>query len=442
MATLAGLVGVDDTGAITGAAADAVTRAAGALPLREAPLTAQFKVTENAPDIRSDLQAALDGARNGSDRSYWSFLEVTAGVVELRPGTYRVNSKSDGMPSIVVPRGVELRADKANLVAEYPKTPTTNWAAILLHSRAGLTVGTLKPTGTPPDAAHVYDGIRAYMQDNWNAVSGVGGRGVVTGFQGAGYRALGSYVIRLKNLLFEFCSHGVVHGHSGGLVADGTGAYVLPTGQTVNTATRRPTDLFLNSVYFNSTRGNNVVIGSPGTVAAPNTVVSGTDSVTGGNTYLRDVLFEDSPARAIRARELSQITFNNVHLEEIGAPSGPMLDIDVVYGNIGVNGMRINTSQKRASRDLTGATAYATANRIWQLGSFGWFDHAGLYFQNSGSDIAFSGAESWAGAWTNSKYDIRGIQPDVANTGKLLAGPLLPYDNFRDRVTNTVLTQR
>ena len=393
-------------------------------------------------DSRADIQAALNAAKNGGDRSYWSFLEVTGSTVELRPGTYRVSAPADGSPSIVVPRGVDLRTDKATLAFDYPAAPTTNWCGVLLHSRAGLTVGKFHTNGTAPDTAHTYDAIRAYMQDNWNMVQGVGGFGIITGFRGAGYRALGSYVIRLQNLLIEFCSHGIVHGHSGGLVTDGLGAYALPSDHTVTFATRRPTDMFVSNVYMNGTRGNNIVVGSPGTVAGANTVTGAADSVTGGNLYLHNVLSEDSPARFLRARELSQVRFDNVHLEELGAIGGPMIDIDVVYGNITVESMRINTSQKRRSKDLNGVTVTATPNRIWQLGSFVQFDHKSLYFQNSGAAIAFSGAESWGGAWTNAKYDIRGIAPDAANTGALTGAPLLPSDNFKDRVTNIVTTQR
>lgn len=409
--------------------------------LGRAELDTSFQIKQGAPDIRADLQAALDDASHGSSRSYWSVLEVNGTTVELRPGIYRLSSRGDGAPSVVVPRGVELRTDKANLQAQYPTTPTTNWSAILVHSHGGLTVGKIKPLGTAPDAAHVYDGIRSYMQDNRNVVQGVGGAGIISGFQGAGYRSLGSYVVWLQNLRIAFCSHGIVHGHSGGLVTDGVGAYAVPSGHSENvSATRRPTDMWVQNVNLESIRGNNIVVGSPGTKELPNSVTGAADSVTGGNLHLEHVIAEGSPARFLRARELSEIIFDDVHLEEVGAPGGPMIDLDVIYGFIRVSSMRINTSQKRAVKDLAGASVVSNPNKIWQLGSYQQFIHDALYFQNSGSDIAFSGAESWAGAWTGAVRDIRGIAPDKANTGKLLAAPMLPSDNFTGRATNVATT--
>ncbi|MDO5619256.1 spherulation-specific family 4 protein [Kocuria sp.] len=402
-------------------------------------LDSAFAVPSSAPDSREIIQEALDGVVNGARRSYWSILEVNGGTVVLKPGIYRVSAPADGGPSLVVPRGVEFRTDQATLVFDYPATPTTNWCGVLLHSHAGLTVGKFKTRGSAPDAAHVYDAIRSYMQDNRNVVHGIGGAGIISNFRGAGYRGLGSYVVWLQNLRIAFCSHGIVHGHSGGLVTDGQGAYALPAGSTENvSASRRPTDMWVQNVNLDNIKGNNIVVGSPGTVAAPNTVVSGADSVTGGNLHLEHVIAEGSPARFLRARELSEIVFDDVHLEELGAPKGPMIDLDVIFGFIKVSSMRINTSQSRSVTALDGTRTVSTPNRIWQLGSFGQFIHDALYFQNSSSaPIAFSGTESWPAAWSNAKWDIRGIRTDAANIGSLTGPPLLPSDNFNERATNS-----
>lgn len=415
--------------------------ASGLTPTPLVALDASYQVPSGAPDSRAIIQAALDAAANGSTRSYWSILELNSGTVVLKPGLYRISAPADGSPSLVVPRGVELRTDQAKLVFDYPAAPTTNWCGVLLHSHAGLTVGGFKTRGTAPDAAHVYDAVRSYMQDNRNVVQGVGGAGIIAGFQGAGYRSLGSYVVWLQNLRFAFCSHGIVHGHSGGLVTDGVGAYAVPSGHSENvSATRRPTDMWVQNVNLESIRGNNIVVGSPGTKELPNSVTGAADSVTGGNLHLEHVIAEGSPARFLRARELSEIIFDDVHLEEVGAPGGSMIDLDVIYGFIRVSSMRINTSQQRAVKDLAGASVVSNPNKIWQLGSYQQFIHDALYFQNSGSDMAFSGAESWAGAWTGAVRDIRGIAPDKANTGKLLGAPMLPSDNFTGHATNVPLT--
>lgn len=382
------------------------------------------EVSASSADIRQDLQAALDAAANGTSGDYWGFLTRVGQTVVLAPGVYRVSARSDGMPSIVVPRGVTLDFSGCTLAFEYPAAATTNWSGILAHSRAGLVIGKMLPRGTAPDAAHVYDAVRAYQSDNGNHYRGTVGASV-SGFQGAGFRLLGCYVTHITDVEVAFCSHGIIHGHSSGLVPDGTAPYAVPavTGQTVG-ASRRPTDLFVDTVEFTGIKGDVIVNGAVGSKEIPNALDWSNKSVTGGNLYLSDVVFEDTAARAIWARELSQVSLRNVHLEEIGAPQGSMIDLDVVYGNVTFQGIRINISGGRDTRNLAGEITRATPAGLFQLGGFQSLSVADMYLRNDLGDLYFSGPEPWEGAW--GERSRSGIAVDLGSTGALLDSGLFP----------------
>lgn len=390
-------------------------------PLKTATLDTNLQVTPASPDIRADLQAALNAAANGSDVKYWDFLTQAGTTVTVAPGIYRVSANGT-MPSIVVPRGVTLNFAGATLAFQYPTTATTRWSGILLHSRAGLVLGKMLPTGTAPDSAHVYDGVRAYHTDNENWYTGGGGSATIANFQGAGFRFLGCYVVRISDLEITSCSHAIIHGHSSGLVPDGTAPYAVPTPtDQVTGATRRPTDLFVTNVAISGIRGDAIVDGAVGSATQPNELDWSKKNVTGGNLYVRDVIFENIPSRAIAVRAVTQVSLTNVHMEEVGYPDGSMIDWDVVSCNVIVRGIRINLSGTRKLRNLAGAEAYATPSRIFAAGGFGTLviEDVGVY--NEGRDILLAGDEPWSGAW-RTKPDIARIAPD--GTGKIVDGAL------------------
>lgn len=385
------------------------------------------QISSTSPDIRTQLQGALDAAANGSAGTYWGFLNRVGQTVVLAPGVYRVSARPDGMPSLVVPRGVTLDFSQATIAFEYPTTATTNWAGILAHSRAGLVIGKMVPRGNTPDGAQVYDAIRAYHTDNGNHYRGVANSSI-SNFQGAAFRLLGCYVTHVTDLEVAFCSHGIVHGHSNGLVPDGTAPYEIPvTAEQATGSSRRPTDLFVNSVTFVGVRGDVIVDGAIGSKTQPNALDWSNKSVTGGNLYLTDVMFEDTPARAVWARELSQVSFRNVHLEETGAPGGAMVDLDVVYGNVSFQGIRINITGGRDLRDIQGNLTRATPAGLFQLGGFQSFNLADVYLLNQLGDLYLSGPEPWEGAW--GERSRSGIAVDQAATGALLDSGLFPGDN-------------
>ena len=390
-------------------------------PLKTATLDANLQVTPASPDIRADLQAALNAAANGSDVKYWDFLTQAGTTVTVAPGIYRVSANGT-MPSLVVPRGVTLNFAGATLAFQYPSTATTRWSGILLHSRAGLIVGKMSPLGTAPDAANVYDGVRAYHTDNENWYTGSGGYSSIANFQGAGFRLLGCYVVRISDLEITSCSHAIIHGHSTGLVPDGTAPYAVPTPTDQATgAARRPTDLFISNVSISGIRGDAVVDGAVGSATQPNELDWSKSGVTGGNLYVRDVIFENIPSRAIAVRAVTQVSLTNVHMEEVGYPDGSMIDWDAVSCNVAVKGVRINLTGTRKLRNLAGAVAYATPSRIFAAGGFGTLviEDVGAY--NEGRDILLAGDEPWTGAW-RTKPDITRIAPD--GTAKILDGAL------------------
>ena len=390
-----------------------------AVPVAKATLTPGFDVAPGSPDIRVDLQAALDAAANGGDTDYWGFLRRMGTRVTLAPGVYRVSAPPDGSPSIVVPRGVALDFSGTTLVFEYP-TAGTNWAGILAHSQAVVTVGNMRTTGEAPDDAHVYDGVRVYHGDNGNNIRG----GVISNFQGAAIRLLGSYVTRITGLRAEFCSHGVVHGHSNGLVTDGQGAYTLPTveGEAIGSS-RRPTDLWIQDCIFDSTKGDVIIVGAVGSKDQPNALDWSNKNVTGGNLYCTHVLIEGTPARAVWARELSQLVLDDFHMEEVGTHAGAMIDTDVVYGNVVVGPMRINITGSRMVENLTGQQVYVTPAGIFQAGGFGSFSCKDVYLRNDLGDLWFSGPEPWDGAWGD--VEIGNIRVDLGSSGMLLHSDLM-----------------
>lgn len=392
-----------------------------AAPVAKASLTADHELAAGSPDIREALQSALDGAKHGSDADYWGFLRRLGTKITVAPGVYRVSARADGYPSVVVPRGVALDFSGATLVFEYPKTATTQWAGILAHSQAVLTVGKMRTVGAAPDGKDVYDGIRFYQGDNGNHATGDGG--VVSNFQGAGFRLLGTYVTRIRGIRVEFCSHGVVHGHSSGLVNDGQGPYTVPagSGEAVG-AVRRPTDLWLQDMIFDSTRGDVIVVGAVGSAEQPNVLDWSKQSITGGNLYLNHVLIEGTPARAVWARALSQVVLTDVHMEEVGAPQGAMIDTDVVYGNVVVGPMRINITGSRQSQNLAKQPAYATPAGIFQVGGFQSFSCTDMYIRNDLGDLYFSGSEPWEGAW--GEVMIARVTVDRGSSGVLIESDL------------------
>lgn len=391
-----------------------------AVPARRATLTAENTVDPASPDIRAELQSALNAAANGGNKDYWGVLRRLGTRVTIAPGVYRVSAPTDGSPSIVVPRGVAFDFSGATLVFEYPKA-TTNWSGILAHSQAVVTIGNMKTAWGAPDKADVYDAIRVYHGDNGNAITGPG---VISDFQGAAVRLLGSYVTRISGVRAEFCSHGIIHGHSSGLVTDGQGAYSIPTdgGQAVGAA-RRPTDLWVQDCMFDGTRGDVIVVGAVGSQDKPNSLDWSNKTVTGGNLYCSHVLVEGTPARAVWARELSQLVLNDFHMEEVGAPGGVMIDTDVVYGNLVVGPMRINITGQRDVTGLDRKATRATPAAIFSVGGFGSFTCRDTYLRNDLGALQFALPEPWEGAWGDAK--IESIRSDQGSTGTLVESPLM-----------------
>ena len=409
----------------------------------------ELDATTGAPveplvDSRVEIQSALDAAAHGGERAYWSFLEQTGGYVRLDAGTYYISARSDGMPSLQIPRGVTFDFGAANLIFEYPAAPTTNWSAILFKSQSGLVLGRMKTRGSAPDSAHVYDAVRLWHTDNYNRVTGTP-HSKITSFQGAVARSLGAYVSWLENFRAGFCSHGVIHGEANGLVPAGTAPYDWPTngvGTEAVGATRRPTDLWVKNAQFDGIRGDVFVIGAVGSEANPNGIKGAhasdpTDTVTGGNLHLDSVLVEGTPARVIRARHLSQLIVNDLHLEEVGETSGPIFDIDVVYGQAVFTNIRFNTSMARPVQNLAGQSTTAKPSLLFSLGYARQFRFDGLYLQNGGSDMTFA-VESWDGAWVDLKYRVEGLAHDPANVGHLLPGAMLRATDESNIVTNAL----
>lgn len=396
--------------------------------LRPVIFTVAKEIAANSPDARADLQAALNAAANGDDASYWAFLRFYAGTVHVAPGVYRISAPADGQPSIVVPRGVNLDFSDATLVFEYPSNMTTLWCGILQHSQAGVRVGNMVTKGAAPSNAHVYDALRIYHGDNGQQVHGVPGS-TISNFQGAAVRGLGTYVTRMQDIRVSFCSHGLVHGHSSGLVTDGVAPYALPAGSSgqASGAARRPTDMWVQNVIFDSTKGDVIVVGAVGSADKPNEVQGDADQITGGNLYLEHVLIEGTPARAVVARELSQIVLDDVHLEEVGAPGGAMFDIDVVYGNIVAGPLRINITGQRDVTNLSGVTTRATPLGIFQVGGFQSFKCHDVYLRNDLGELWFSGPEPWVGAW--GEVSIERVVLDKGSTGTLSDGGLISRGN-------------
>lgn len=150
--------------------------------------------------------------------------------------------------------------------------------------------------------------------------------------------------------------------------------------------------------------------GAVGSATQPNELDWSKTGITGGNLYLRDVIFENIPARAVAVRAVTQVTLDNVHMEEVGYPDGSMIDWDVVYCNVIIKGIRINISGTRPLINLAGATTYATPTRIFSAGGYGTavIEDVGVY--NDGRDLLLAGDEPWSGAW-RSKPDIARISP-------------------------------
>lgn len=427
------LLGLDSTLSLVGKSLDVVLHATRTPNVPRATINSDYTVSPTSADAGPVIQSYLDDAAQGSFSSYWAFLRRSTNTVTLAPGTYYIRAKSDNTPSLVVPRGVVFDFSKANLVFEYPSTTTTQWSAILTHSQASVIVGRMRPIGFAPSNDQVYDGIRMYHSDNTTRVEGFG-VSTISNFKGAGIRTLGSYVIHIKDILFEFNTHGIIHGHSTGLVKDNTYPYAVPT-QDNNEATgptRRPTDMWVQDCYFNSLRGDGIVVGAIGSATQPNEVsLNTTDNITGGNLYLDHVMFEGIPARAIVARELSQVQLHDVHLEEVGPSAtqgvSPMIDFDVVYGSISVKGLRINISGGRSLTGLSGSTT-ASPSHIFKLGANRSFSAQDIYVQNSFKDITFSTSEPWTGAWGS--HQVSGLAADVANSGRILTSSTLPTNNF------------
>lgn len=387
-------------------------------------------------DARAAIQAALDAAATSS-ASYWSFLQPGAKTVVLPPGIHRISAPSDGNPSLVVPRGVSLRADYAELVFELPKTPTTKWAGILLHSKSALTFWRITASGSAPDAGHCYDAIRSYMQDNGNAVKGSAGA-IIRGFPGAAYRGLGSYVVWLQDFGISYCSHAIVHGHSSGLVENGVYPYVTPTESNTEVVDhrRRPTDMWLQNLNISGVYGTAIVIGSAGGATKYNQVAD-TSGFTGGNLHVSHVVVEDVPAKVIEARELSQMLINDLHIEESGPPSGPMIDLNTIYGLTKVEGLRLNLSRLRATRNLAGERVYADPSCIFRVQNTQRFNLNGMYAYLYGEkNLAFSEHPNPSRDATFLKYRVSSIATDPSNKARLTAGNMLKRDNGSGVSTN------
>jgi hypothetical protein len=338
-------------------------------------------------DDRAFIQAALNAASNRNDATYYGYLSIKNGTVKLPPGDYYISALGSGEPSLVVPPRVTFDTSDATLFFDFPASPTNHWCGIQVTQYGQLIVGRLYSTtgSTAPDSALVYDAVRLWQTDNNTRVVGYKDS-EIGGFQGAGIRGVGAWIIYVKGIRFSGLKYGYVASNYG----DGTlgGTLSNPSGGGTN---RAHTDLRFTDCHFvNISNGGflGVVQGNAGNINNPDTTLSGlTLGLTG-------CIFESIGALAMNINYAYTVTLTDCAFEEVGSTTA-MVRMDTVR-NFTAIGTRVNLGGRTVPGPSGNTTCQPAA--MFNLASVQAFTIDGMYFHNTyyaPMVLASAAASSW-----------------------------------------------
>jgi hypothetical protein len=277
-------------------------------------------------DSRSTIQAALDAASNSSDATYYGYLTTNSVTVKLPPGVYYISAKSDGTPSLVVPRRVTFDTSDAVMFFDPPPSAVGTWCGIQLGQYTNLIVGrlALTPGTTFPDTADVYDAVRVWQTDLQTKITG-GKDSEIRGFQGACIRNIGAWITYISGIRFANSNYGIIHSNyytpaNGGAYG---GVLEAPSGFTNRTSTDLRVD---NCLFVNLSKG--AILGQvQGKTGAVN---SGDYTLSGMTVGLKGCVFENIGMWALNLINVINLATWNCDWEECGTVGSGMNYLDTV----------------------------------------------------------------------------------------------------------------
>lgn len=348
-------------------------------------------------DNRVAIQAALNSAHINGPGGRSDYLGDKRKRVVVPEGKYYISAPTSGMPSLVIPLGVELDFHEAELHFDIPPCnytsngitePNPAWCAILAGPLANIRVGEMQiAAGKDQTYGGVWygmtlDGIRVQESDvGW--ITGEGRDHYIFGFfRGAGIRILASYDIHVENLLFGSSACGVVMGYMG----NAFDAYTLY--RDGSAAARVSTSLWIDNCVFRNMYRVGILVGAdgdwhnptvpPGPVSGGLEYISGSKAAQGGPVSISHVSMENCAWGAITSyTPAGAFLVDDLRLEECDDAT---TSVGVIYGNsttYKVNGVSFGST---GLRTITLAN-YGSANSVVTC-------VPNLLFRSDGVDVA------------------------------------------------------
>lgn len=320
-------------------------------------------------DDRAAIQRALDAAVTTNGTGFWAYLSRRSVTVKLPAGSYLIGARADGQPSLQIPPGVTLDATDATLFFDYPVSPTTSWAGILVNRYANLMVGKIRPSGRrpAPDENPFYDGVRLWCTiNNGTKVTGYKDS-EIAGFQGAGARGVAAFVMHFAGIRFVNNQHAYVASNYG----DGYGM-PRPEGAINNVHT----EVYFDDCQFISNKRGGFLGAVQGKAGSINTIDYDRSGVS---VWFKSSSFEDMPGYAVHATNVFNLGLTDCHIEELGKDNG-MIYLDTVRV-LEIHNVMLNL----AGREITGTDGQPTVARpsqILNVNSVQSLNVSGLYVHN------------------------------------------------------------
>ncbi len=323
--------------------------------------------TGTGTDNRTNIQAALDSAYTAGTLGRNDPFGATYHRVKVPKGKYYISAPTNGMPSLVVPLGVEFDFSEAELHFDIPPAnfsghsivePNPAWCGILVGPEAGLRIGHAQIAAGKDQTyggawfGFTLDCIRVQESD-YGWIKGDGLDHYIFGFfRGAGIRYLGCYDQHVTDVNFGSCAFGVVMGYMGNAFS----AYTLYRGGS--DAERVSTSLWLDNCVFRNMYRTPIYVGaggdwydphSPGVVAGGlETIVQDGRSQNGGPISVSHCSIENAAWGAISAFcPNGSVLINDLRLEECDDAT---VSIGVIYANsttFKINGLEFGSTGTR-----------------------------------------------------------------------------------------------
>lgn len=320
------------------------------------------------------LQEALADAVDLTGGDYYNYLTRRSDSVKLPPGSYVISPPAGGGPSLKV-IAQYLDASDATIFIDLPAGEDPNWCGIYVGSHGQLRLGKLYNSNrvAAPTSKLIYDAVRVVGTDGGSKVSGYADSEIWGFGTGAAVRLVGAYMTHVRGLRITDNALAVVGGAMGTAFD-----YKYPNGSTIP-VDRRLTDTWLEDLIIVNHKYGNVVLGAQNDEADPNAL--GLTPEMGSIQSLRNVIIENSPARAVDVRGASLVNLDGVQTENVGNAGGSVMRFDSTRV-VNISALRWNNAGTPVPAVGGGTTTVAPA-RYFQVNSIQSFNLDGFYSYNS-----------------------------------------------------------